>query len=102
MDKEIKVGRRLYPTDKDKVFEMMKPGDYFKLSSNPIEFIIQTPNGLVCSIRNHAVIEHEDGTITVSPSIVVNGVKYENQFIMVNEENAHWHGYLEHGVWREI
>jgi len=33
----------------------------------------------------HKVIEHEDGTISVSPSIVGNGI----------------HGYLEHGIWRD-
>jgi len=99
---KIMVGQRLYPTDTDKVFEMMKPGNYFKLSSNPVEYIVQTPNGLVCSLRNHTVIEHEGGTITVSPSIVVDGLKLENQFIRINEVNAHWHGYLEKGVWREV
>ena len=77
----------MYPTDKDKVFEMMKPGDYFKLSSG--EFIIQTPNGLVASIRNHKIIEHEDGTITASPSILITGT-------------GRWHGFLERGIWREV
>lgn len=81
------IGKRLYPTDKDKVFEMMKPGDYFSLSSG--EFIICTPNNLVASIRNHKVIEHEDGTITVSPSILITGT-------------GTWHGYLEKGIWREV
>lgn len=35
----------------------------------------------------HSIVEHEDGTITVSPSILVTG----------GEE---WHGYLERGIWR--
>jgi len=38
----ITQGHRLYPTDKDKIFETMKLIDYFKLSSG--EFIICTPN----------------------------------------------------------
>lgn len=33
------------------------------------------------------VTEHEDGTITVSPSIL--------------DAPSGWHGYLERGVWRE-
>lgn len=45
---------------------------------------------LVANLRRHDVVEHEDGTITVSPSI------------LINAGNAgSWHGFLEHGVWRE-
>ena len=41
---------------------------------------------------NHKVTEHEDGTITVSPSIL----------IQTGPNMAwKWHGYLERGVWRE-
>lgn len=40
-------------------------------------------------LSNHTVVEHEDGTITVSPSILVPG-------------DQGYHGYLEHGVWREV
>lgn len=47
-----------------------------------------TPNGLFGNLGKHEVIEHDDGTITVSPSILVRG----------DEE---WHGFLENGVWRE-
>ena len=43
------------------------------------------------SIRQHDVTEHEDGTITVSPSIPVYG-HFDKQ----------WHGYLERGIWREV
>ena len=42
------------------------------------------------SLANHDVTEHEDGTITVSPSIDI------------TDENGRWHGYLEKGVWREV
>ena len=44
----------------------------------------------VGSLKNHEIIEHEDRTITVSPSILVYG-----------HDNKQWHGYLERGVWRE-
>jgi hypothetical protein len=49
-----------------------------------------TPNGLLAGLANHDVIEHDDGTITVSPSILV---KQPNV--------GQWHGFLERGVWRE-
>lgn len=47
------------------------------------------PTGCAGAIRpaQHQVVEHDDGTITVTPSLVMPGG---------------WHGYLEHGVWREV
>lgn len=45
----------------------------------------------VGSLLKHTVTEHEDGTITVSPSILCTG-HLEKQ----------WHGYLERGIWREV
>lgn len=48
-----------------------------------------TPNGMMGNLERHEVTEHPDGTITVSPSILVAGERS-------------WHGYLERGVWREI
>jgi hypothetical protein len=49
-----------------------------------------TPNGLGANLLKHKTVEHEDGTITVSPSILVNAGREES-----------WHGFLERGVWRE-
>ena len=45
------------------------------------------------SLENHDVVEHDDGTITVSPSILITG--YDGDCLV------QWHGYLERGVWRE-
>lgn len=42
------------------------------------------------NLRQHDVTEHEDGTITVSPSILI-----------TNPQKGKWHGFLERGVWRE-
>jgi hypothetical protein len=42
------------------------------------------------SLARHTVTEHEDGTITVSPSI------------LIATHVGTWHGYLEHGIWREV
>lgn len=52
-----------------------------------------TPNGCFGNLAKHAIAEHEDGTITVSPSILVS---YPNR-----SEPKSWHGYLEKGMWRE-
>jgi hypothetical protein len=48
------------------------------------------------SLRNHEITEHDDGTITVSPSILMqSGPDPAPGF-------EDWHGYLERGVWREV
>lgn len=44
---------------------------------------------LLANLKQHSVTHHEDGTITVSPSILCSSGKHE------------YHGYLERGVWRE-
>ena len=53
------------------------------------DWICTTPNGLGGALRKHEVVEHEDGTVTVSPSILVTrgGTKQE------------FHGWLQRGVW---
>jgi hypothetical protein len=65
----------------------VQPGDYWK--SEHGFWYAETPNGLLGNLMHHEVMEHADGTISVSPSILVNG----------NNPKA-WHGYLEKGVWR--
>lgn len=40
-------------------------------------------------LSKHTVVEHDDGTITVEPSILID-----------NGRNQ-WHGHLTHGVWDE-
>lgn len=45
------------------------------------------------NLSKHSVTEHEDDTITVSPSILIGGQ---------GGKSTPWHGYLEHGVWREV
>ena len=51
----------------------------------------KTPNGLGGALSGHEVIEHDDGTITVSPSILVKQ----------GTDGPEWHGFLERGEWRE-
>jgi hypothetical protein len=53
-----------------------------------------TDDQLLGNLGNHQVIEHEDGTITVSPSILISG--YDG------DRDISWHGFFERGVWREV
>jgi len=81
-----KLGRRVYP-DKDGNLWLAE-GDYGKnLKDN--NWYARPFGGHTGGLKEHCVVEHEDGTITVSPSILIEG--YDGQ----------WHGYLEKGVWRE-
>lgn len=81
------VGRRIDQTVEGS-FWFECPGDYGKDLRG--DWYCWTPNKLFGGLRLHQVVEHEDGTITVSPSILVTQGKKEA-----------WHGCLEKGVWRE-
>jgi hypothetical protein len=61
-------------------------GDYGRLSTT---WFACAPGGHLGNLSKHTVIEHEDGTITVSPSIRISAGGVEL-----------WHGWLERGVWR--
>lgn len=80
-------GERVQDYDYEtRAYPRMKPGQY------GIRFGAWygcTPNGHACNLSQHTVSEHEDGTITVHPSIKVS-----------NQDGELWHGFLEHGVWR--
>jgi hypothetical protein len=85
------TGRRLPDVSTEDYFGFdslnMKPGDYVKLHGGKIWCCV-APNGDAGSLRTHTIVEHEDGSITVSPSIQM-------------QTGQRWHGYLERGVWRE-
>lgn len=51
--------------------------------------------GGVGSLRLHAVVENPDGTITVSPSILV---KYWDE---QTKSYRQWHGYLKNGIFED-
>ncbi len=74
----------------DHIAPAMAPGDYWKDDKGT--WWVRPPRGDVGVITTGpdgwTVTEHEDGTITVSPSILLHG-------------EVSWHGYLERGVWRE-
>lgn len=50
-------------------------------------------------LKNHTVTEHEDGTITVSPSIFCGG-GYPPSVPTEWAAKHTWHGWLERGEWR--
>lgn len=58
-------------------------------------WICCAPNGHGGNLARHTVIEHEDGTITVSPSILISTSRDGGKTMI-----ELWHGYLERGVWR--
>jgi hypothetical protein len=57
------------------------------------EWWIYLPRAGVGRLTAHTVTEHEDGTITVSPSI---GMRKSSEGGFVR------HGFLERGKWREV
>lgn len=54
---------------------------------------IYLPGAGIGRLTNHMVTEHDDGTITVSPSI---GLRKANTGGFAR------HGFLERGTWREV
>jgi hypothetical protein len=68
--------------------QILNPGEYAKDSEGT--WRCSTPNGHQGNLKLHDVTENEDGTITVSPSI------------LVSSDRELWHGYLERGVWRGV
>ncbi len=74
------IGRRIYPDESGRM--SFGPGDYGRDLSGL--WHVRPPEGLLGILVDHEVTEHDDGTITVSPSIV----------------GPDWHGYLERGIWR--
>lgn len=84
-------GRRVYANEQGQL--PLAEGDYgFHPKSG---WQVRPPGCHAGGIGKHDVIEHEDGTITVSPSILLTDFDEEG-----NEKQ--WHGYLERGVWRQV
>lgn len=75
-------GHRVYPDEQGAL--RLREGDYGKTVEGV--WMARPPGSHAGDLRNHDIIEHEDETITVSPSILAED----------------WHGYLEHGVWRSV
>ena len=71
-------------------FEGAAPGGAYWRDSRGV-WMACTPDGRIGDLSNHDVTEHDDGTITVSPSILVSG----------GGRRKSWHGYLRGGAWIE-
>lgn len=71
-------------------FPKLNPGEYGKDIDGSWRAV--SPNGHLANLGAHQVTEHEDGSITVSPSI---GIFYQSL-----TEFA-YHGFLEKGIWRD-
>lgn len=91
---ETVKGRRV-PVDKDGFFvNFGQPGDYGRIKrtlqqvhgfQDQLYWQVIAPDGSSCKLSPdvHTVIEHSDGTISVTPSIVTKT----------------WHGWLKQGIW---
>jgi len=67
------------------------PGDYGRFRGEWY-CTVPAPYGFAGALRAHEVTEHADGTISVSPSILITHPGLPDR----------WHGYLEAGVWRAL
>lgn len=81
-------GRRIDAVPGEVYVLRMEPGDYGKDLDGVWHCrpFWDAPPGC---LAKHIVIEHEDGTITVSPSIL----------IQCGEMS--WHGHIKNGIWSE-
>jgi hypothetical protein len=89
-------GRRLPDYTQGEEMPSFAPGDYCKMTftegDGRVEWWASHPKGGLGNLAEHQIEEHEDGTITVNPSILVEAP---------GQPEKSWHGYLERGVWRE-
>jgi hypothetical protein len=73
-------------------YEDLDETKYCYYKSNEVWYLYMPGCGLG-SLANHQIVEHSDGTITASPSILTTGHHDGKQ--------VQKHGYLERGVWRD-
>jgi len=87
---------RVYPNEKGFLkLDEMPPNSYGRCTAydniypgHAVTFwVITAPNGMQCCIdpKIHQIEEHEDGTLSISPSILISWGKG-------------WHGFLKRGV----
>lgn len=76
--------------------DLLKPGEYGL--ERPGRWSFCTPNGHhgAIEIPRWSVVEHEDGTITVSPSIDLGALEQDGK-----TRHQLWHGWLRAGEWSE-
>lgn len=89
----------------------LEPGDYMahQFEDGKIGVWVRLPepgggHGPCCLSTWDPVI-HEDGTLTLSPSILAHPTKLGPKNRIRPGESftvPEWHGYLERGIWREV
>jgi hypothetical protein len=82
-------GRRVYESDEH------QPGDYWQEHDGSWVIWIPGTTFIGCigePYSRHTITEHEDGTITISPSILIDASVHPT---------IRWHGFLERGIWRQ-
>lgn len=95
------TGRRVH--DQSERMHSFEPGDYGKLDDG--NWYCRAPwqhapgdygPRMQGNLANHEVVEHEDGTITVSPSILINTTWGPDR------SPYRWHGFLQAGIWTTL
>ncbi len=95
----ITQGRRVMPNPEGWLPPDLQPGDYGRAVNPQAEgkrtgwWNVCAPDGTAGSLdpEIHTVTEHEDGTVTVSPSIDFS-----------QRRPGAFHGFLQRGVWRSV
>lgn len=82
-------------------FQLLQPCQYGKWTDGT--WYGCTPNGEGCNLAAHKVVEHPDGSITVTPSIEVSILvgPPPKQPPDTRQKKVLWHGFLTHGVWSD-
>jgi len=71
---------------------LLEPGEYVK--HNRVWYARPdscSDKHMIANLNYHTVTEHDDGTISVSPSILIQ-----------SHDGKRWHGYLQQGVWSKL
>lgn len=71
--------------------ESLRGGYWFARAEGVWYCGVPAPHMGIGNLRGHTVTEHDDGTITVSPSILT-----------TTGHGLRWHGYLQRGVWHPL
>ncbi len=96
-------GKRVQPDSSG--YLKLAPGEYGKDGNGiwrvrpptiQVDGLEKQQHPLSGTLSKHTVKEHEDGTITVSPSILI-------QYLWGDPPRGiEWHGFLERGIWRQV
>jgi hypothetical protein len=79
------IGTRRYPNEQGQL--LLAEGEYGKGADDV--WYCRPPGNHMGSLAGHEVTEHEDGTISVSPSI------------LIDDGRSKWHGHLVRGEFKE-